>query len=118
MNASEPLMTCRKSEDDVETGWERKPGTKPRRDLSTVWAASGIKECISLEQASMGNKGTCRPDVKERPQVGQPGESASTDAGHRDGTIRSSFDDEETRLSKGVVLFGHLHRPTRKRRSL
>jgi hypothetical protein len=118
MNASEPLMTCRKSQDDVETGQERQSGTKPRRDLLTVWAASGIKECMSLEQASMGNKGTCRPDVKERPQVGHPGKSASTNAGHRGGTTRSSYDGGETRLSKGVVLFGHLHRPTRKRRSL
>lgn len=43
MNASEPLMRCRKKEDDVETGDVRDARIKPGGNLSTDWAASGIE---------------------------------------------------------------------------
>jgi hypothetical protein len=42
-NASEPLMTCRKRRDGVETGAESFPRDKSRRDLLTDWTASGMK---------------------------------------------------------------------------
>jgi len=42
-NASEPLMTCRKRRDDVETTAKSFPWDKPGRCLFTARAASGIK---------------------------------------------------------------------------
>ena len=43
-----------------------------------------------MSQALARNVGTCRPDVKGEIQAGGPCEDESTDAGHRDGAIRSS----------------------------
>jgi hypothetical protein len=42
-NASEPLMTCRKRRDDVETAGESLPWDKLGGCLSTARAASGMK---------------------------------------------------------------------------
>ncbi len=42
-NASEPLMTCRKRMEGVETGEESQPRDKPSGYLSTGWVASGMK---------------------------------------------------------------------------
>lgn len=42
-NASEPLMTCRKHRNDVETGAKSLTRDKSRRNLSTAWAASGME---------------------------------------------------------------------------
>jgi hypothetical protein len=42
-NASELLMTCRKRRDDVETGRKSLARDKPRGNLFTGWAASGMK---------------------------------------------------------------------------
>ena len=42
-NASEPLMTCRKRSDGVETGERHCPGTSPAGVLLTGWAASGME---------------------------------------------------------------------------
>ena len=42
-NASEPLMTCRKRRDDVETGLESFARDEPSGDLLIGWVASGMK---------------------------------------------------------------------------
>ncbi len=73
---------------------------------------------MSLDQASVWNVGTCRPDVKGRTQAGSPCKGASTDAGHRGGATRSSDEERETVWSKGVALFGYKRRPTEVGRSL
>jgi len=38
---------------------------------------------------SFVERGNCRPDAKEEAQAGSPRKSQSTDAGHRDGAVRS-----------------------------
>ena len=65
---SEPLMTCRKVQDDVETGWN-----SLTRDESGGWpdfCPGGIrhKGGVTLNQASMWNAGTCRLDAKATPK--------------------------------------------------
>ena len=44
---------------------------------------------VNPDQALLWNAGTCRSDVKGEAQVGNPREGKSTDAGHRDGAVRS-----------------------------
>src|SRR6202012_2813886 len=89
-SASEPLMTCRKVQDDVETG-----RTSLTRDEPGGWpdfCPGGIrhKGGVTRNQASMRNAGTCRPDAKGEIQMGRPYEDERTDAGHRGGATRSS----------------------------
>jgi hypothetical protein len=69
---SEPLMTCRKSKDDVETRgklltWD-KSGGEP------AYCAGGIRHegGVTLCQASVRNVGPCRPDAKGEIQVEDP----------------------------------------------
>ena len=83
-------MTCRKVQDDVETrrnslAWD-KSGRRPD------FCPDGIRHegGVTLNQASVWNAGTCRPDAKGEIQVGGPYEGESTDAGHRGGATRSS----------------------------
>ncbi len=73
---------------------------------------------MSLDQASMRNVGTCRPDAKGRARAGSPCKGASTDAGHRGGATRSSDEGRETGWSKGVASFSCVRRPTGDGRSL
>jgi len=42
-NASEPLTTCRKRMEGVETGEESQPRDKPSGYLSAGWVAPGMK---------------------------------------------------------------------------
>ena len=89
-SASEPLMTCRRRIDDVETGEKSLP-----RDESggcPDYGPDGIRHegGVTLGLAHARNVGTCRPDAKGDAQMGCPHESKSTDAGHRDGAARSS----------------------------
>jgi hypothetical protein len=44
---------------------------------------------VNPDQALLWNAGTCRPDAKGEAQAGGPRKSPSTDAGHRDGAVRS-----------------------------
>ncbi len=44
---------------------------------------------MNPDQALLWNAGTCRSDVKGEAQAGDPREGESTDAGHRDGAVRS-----------------------------
>jgi hypothetical protein len=88
-SVSEPLMTCRKRIDDVETGEKSLPW-----DESGGWpdcCPDGIRHegGVTLRLAFARNVGTCRPDAKGEAQMGCPHESESTDAGHRDGAARS-----------------------------
>ena len=58
---------------------------KPADCPSGVRHRSGV----TLIQALVRNVGTCRPDVKGETQVRGPHKGESTDAGHRDGAVRS-----------------------------
>lgn len=51
---------------------------------------------VTLDQALVGNVGTCRPDAKEDVQAGDPRKDPSTDAGHRGGAAR--------RRDEGLVM--------------
>lgn len=55
---------------------------------------------VSLDQASVRNVGTCRPDAKERARAGSPCKGASTNAGHRGGATRSSDESRENQLEQ------------------
>jgi len=44
---------------------------------------------VTLIQALVWNAGTCRPDAKGETQVRGPHKGERTDAGHRDGAVRS-----------------------------
>lgn len=67
---------------------------------------------MSLDQASMRNVGTCRPDAKERTRAGSPRKGASTDAGHRGGAACSSVEGWETGRSEGVASSSTKHGST------
>ena len=82
-------MTCRKVQDDVETRvnsltWD-KSGGRPDFRPGGIRHEGGV----TLNQASVWNAGTCRPDAKGEIQIGGPYEGESTDAGHRGGATRS-----------------------------
>jgi hypothetical protein len=69
---SEPPMTCRKRRDDVETrgeslSWD-KSGGEPAYCPGGIRHEGGATLC----QASVGNVGPCRPDVKGEIQVEDP----------------------------------------------
>ncbi|SDR64233.1 hypothetical protein SAMN05519103_09559 [Rhizobiales bacterium GAS113] len=89
-SASEPLMTCRNSQDDVETrGMVVAPGKSLGGALKPGPSGIRLGGGVNPDQALLWNVGTCRPDVKGEAQAGCPRESQSTDAGHRDGAVRS-----------------------------
>ena len=71
-NVSEPLKTCRKRVDDVETGSKSlardEPSGKPVYWLGGVRHGGGV----SVVQALMRNVGTCRLDVKGEIQAEAP----------------------------------------------
>ena len=83
-------MTCRKVQDDVETG-----GKSLTRDESggcPDFGPGGIRHegGVTPIWAFARNVGTCRPDAKGEIQAGGPREDRSTEAGHRGGAARSS----------------------------
>lgn len=87
-NASEPLMTSRKTPSDVETGTEtlsRKVGGG-----LPVYGSTGVRHegGVVLIQAWVRNVGTCRPDAKGDAPAGSPRKRQSTEAGHRGGVVR------------------------------
>ncbi len=89
-SASEPLMTCRNSQDDVETGgMVVASGTSSGGALKAGPDGIRLGGGVNPDQALLWNAGTCRPDAKGEAQAGSPHESQSTDAGHRDGAARS-----------------------------
>jgi hypothetical protein len=88
-SASEPLMTCRKSIDGVETGIGVGPAISASGALETGSRGTRLGGGVTPDQALVRNVGTCRPDAKGDIQVGDPGEDLSTNAGHRGGAARS-----------------------------
>jgi hypothetical protein len=71
-NASEPLMTCRKRRNDVETtgqslSWD-KSGEVPVDGPDGIRHGGGVTSM----QALVWNAGTCRPDAKGEMQVETP----------------------------------------------
>jgi hypothetical protein len=115
---SEPLMTCR----DVSTMTPKPGGVvgPGRAQRKPVYRLGGVRHegGVSLDQASMWNVGTCRPDGKGGTQAGRPCEGASTDAGHGGGATRSSDEGRETGWSKGVASSSNKRRSTGKGRNL
>ena len=71
-NASEPLMTCRKRMDDVETGGQSL--TRDQSEGRPECRSGGIRHegGVTLSQALVRNVGTCRPDAKGETQVETP----------------------------------------------
>jgi hypothetical protein len=88
-NASEPLMTCRKRRDDVETRGESLPWDQSGRYLFTVQMASGMKAARTRSRLLCGTWEPVTPMPRER-RKGKPPECLSTDAGYRDGVTHSS----------------------------
>lgn len=88
-NASEPLRTCRKNVDDVETGIETL--SRERGGGGPVYRSTGVRHegGVILIQAGVRNVGTCRSDAKGAAQAGSPRKRLSTDAEHRDGVAHS-----------------------------
>ena len=86
---SEPLMPCRKRIDDAET--EEKSLTRDEAGGRPDCCPDGIRHegGVTLHLALAWNVGTCRLDAKGEIQVGGPHEDESTEAGRRDGAIRS-----------------------------
>ena len=85
-SASEPLMTCRNSQDGVETGGKVvASGTSSGGALENGPSDARLGGGVNPDQALLRNAGTCRPDAKGEAQVGSPRKSQSTDAGHRGG---------------------------------
>ena len=89
-SASEPLMTCRKVQDDVKTG--RNSLAREESGGRPDFCPGGIRHegGVTLNQAFVWNAGTCRYDVKGKTQAGGPCEGEITEAGHRGGAARSS----------------------------
>jgi hypothetical protein len=88
-NVSEPLMTCRKRRNDVETRGESLPWDQSGGNLSTAQAASGMKAARTRSRLLCGTWEPVTPMPREK-RKGQPPERESTDAGYRDGATRSS----------------------------
>jgi hypothetical protein len=107
-NGSEPLMTCRKTLSDVETGietlsWER-GGEVP------VYGSTGVRHegGVILIQAWVRNVGTCRSDAKGDAPAGSPRKRQSTEAGHRGGVARSRVEGSVMGLDRrGGVIWSY-----------
>jgi hypothetical protein len=89
LNASEPLMTCRKRREDVETRGESLTWDKPGRSLCMAQAASGMKAARRRSRLLCGRWEPVTPMPREK-RKGQPPECESTEAGYRGGATRSS----------------------------
>ena len=87
-NASEPLMTCRKTLDGVETGIETL--SREGGGGGPAYGSTGVRHegGVILIQAWVRNVGTCRPDAKGDAQVGSPRKRLSTEADRRGGVVR------------------------------
>lgn len=88
-NASKPLMKCRNLSDGVETGSDGHSQDKVGRQ--PVYCPTGTRHegGVTLSQALVRNVGTCRPDAKGETPADSLCKGESTDAGHRDGAVRS-----------------------------
>ncbi|MBK7677087.1 MAG: IS66 family transposase zinc-finger binding domain-containing protein [Candidatus Accumulibacter sp.] len=88
-NASEPLMTCR----NVYNRRRNREGViGPGQGWGKPdYCPTGVRHegGVTLIQALVRNVGTCRPDVKGEAPADSLRKGQSTDAGHRDGVVRS-----------------------------
>jgi len=88
-SVSEPLMTCRKESNRRQN---REAVISPGQGRGAPDdCPTGVRHVggVNLIQALVRNSGTCRSDVKGETQADSLRKGQSTDAGHRDGVIRS-----------------------------
>ena len=106
-NGSEPLMTCRKTPSDVETGTETL--SREAGGGIPVYGSTGVRHegGVILIQAWVRNVGTCRPDAKGDAQAGSPRKRPSTEAGHRDGVAHSRTEGSVTDLDRRGVVWSY-----------
>lgn len=71
-NVSEPLLTCRKRRDVIETGVQSLPRDKVRGMPADCSGGDRHKGGVSPAQACMRNVGTCDLDAQGRPPSGRP----------------------------------------------
>ena len=116
-NASEPLMMCRKTERDVETGIETL--SRAAGGGGPVYGSTGVRHegGVIWIQAWMRNVGTCRPDAKGDAQAGRPRKRLSTEAGHRGGATHSRNEGSVMELDRRGDVVRVIRRATRKRRT-
>lgn len=88
-NASEPLMTCRKRRNDVETARESLSRDESGGSLLTAQTASGMEAARARSRLLCGTWEPVTPMPREK-RKGKPPECESTDAGCRDGATYSS----------------------------
>ena len=86
---SEPSMNCRKRIVDVRTGGGGHSGMSAGGALKTGLRGIRLEGGVSLDQAFVRNRRTCRSDAKGDGQEGSPLKAQRTDAEHRGGTARS-----------------------------
>ncbi len=84
-HASEPLMTCRKTSSDVETGIETL--AREAGGGVPVYGSTGVRHegGVIVIQAWVRNVGTCRPEAKGDAPAGSPRTRSSPEAGPRGG---------------------------------
>jgi hypothetical protein len=107
-NASEPLMTCRKTSRDVETGIETL--SREAGGGVPVYGSTGVRHegGVIVIQAWERNVGTCRSDAKGDVQAGSPRKRPSTEAGHRGGVAHSRYEGSVMELDRrGGVVRGY-----------
>jgi hypothetical protein len=88
-NASEPLKTCRKNTNDVETARLGLAQDQHGRSLFMARAASGMKVARARFRLLCGTWEPVVPMLREQLKR-RPLKSQSTDAEHRGGVTRSS----------------------------
>jgi hypothetical protein len=104
-NAREPMMTCRKTVHDVETGIETL--SREAGGGGPVYGSTGVRHegGVIVSQAWVRHGGTCRPDATGEAPVGSPCKRLSTEAGHRGGAAHNSNEGSVMELNRrgGVV---------------
>lgn len=98
-NESEPPMKCRKRRNDVKTGGESLLRDQSGGSLLTAQMASGMKAARTRTRLLCGTWEPVTPMPREK-RKGKPPECESTDAGYRDGAIRSSAEGLVMRLER------------------
>ena len=89
LNASEPLMKCRKRKDDVKTEGVSLPWDRFGSDLLTDRMASGMKVARTWSGLLCGTWEPVAPMPREN-RKWRPHKRESTDEEHRGGPLRSS----------------------------
>jgi len=105
-NESEPLRTCRKARNDVETG-VRTSTPRARIGRCPADCPIGVRHGggVTLRQASIRNTGTCRHEAKGETQAARRREGLSTEAWHRGGDVRNREEGPVMGLDRrGVVI--------------